>query len=226
METVINSGIKLQKPLKQEGLNSLDTNFFPNHFTGIIVGKPGDGKTTFIKTILKEPKIFFKKFNCVLVLSPSFVEFNDLFLPSSNIKDDLDFSWIYEKIEKYKNTVDYVNVLIIIDDLVSELKNDESNAELKKLIWNRRHLLNNGMLSILISTQKYKGIPAIIRVAMNVIIVFRLSPKEIKSIQEELIYSDIDFDKICSFVFKEEGNFLIYNIKQNIFFKNFDQIKI
>ena len=42
------------------------------------------------------------------------------------------------------------NTLIVLDDMVSDLKANEHNPMLTQLIFNRRHLMVNGTVSIII----------------------------------------------------------------------------
>jgi hypothetical protein len=49
----------------------------------------------------------------------------------------------------------YTNVLVIIDDLIADLHENKTSRELKELVFNRRHLLTNGMVSIILTSQKY-----------------------------------------------------------------------
>jgi len=232
------SGLKLIIPSIKEGINfgeNLNLHFFPSHFLSIIIGKPGDGKTSLLKTMLKEDTILFKKFDHVLILSPSIIEYNDLFLPKSNLKSEMDFDWIIEKISSF-DSKKYINVLLILDDFVSEIKDSELNVNLKKILFNRRHLIENGMVSIIITTQKYKSIPTVIRAIINHIIFFRLNPSEEDAIQDEQIHdTSVDFKSITKFVFgdissnetqkeQQKNNFLIYNKAEQKLFKNFDII--
>jgi type IV secretory pathway VirB4 component len=56
---------------KIEGIQDLENEYFPSHFLGLICGWPGSGKTTLIKFILKHPKLLYKKYDEILILSPS-----------------------------------------------------------------------------------------------------------------------------------------------------------
>lgn len=237
-------------PKSKEGLTNLDENFpFPSHFLGIIMGKPGSGKTHLLKFLLKSKSLFFKRFDFVFIMTPSKVEYIDLFLPDINFCSELDFDWIEEKI-KYVNAINkkkdqYSNVLLIIDDLVADLKSDSQNKRLLSLIFNRRHRIDNvkknkiflfsffsskkkGMLSIISTTQKYRTLPTAFRVTSTFIIAFKNNPSEIKTISEELIYSNVDFLSIFNDIFfnKKYGdkNFIIYNIDNNKIFADFELI--
>ena len=103
-----------------------------------------------MKFVLKEPDLLFKKFDHVFVVSPSVSEFSDLFLPKENLCSELDFEWIETKLEKLANSEKYLNVLLILDDVVVDLKSESNNKRLLALVFNRRHKLNNVILYITI----------------------------------------------------------------------------
>jgi len=123
-----------------EGIKDLD--IFPSHFLGVICGCPGSGKTTLLKFMMTHEKLLFKKFDEVLILSPSVKEFDLFLLPKNNMVDKLDWEFINDKIKLFngytkKFNIGYTNVLIIIDDFITELNNDKFNTSLKKLVFNR-----------------------------------------------------------------------------------------
>ena len=41
------------------------------HFNMIIIGKPGSGKTAAIRKLLQDKKLYFAKFDTVIIMSPS-----------------------------------------------------------------------------------------------------------------------------------------------------------
>lgn len=130
-------------PNNIEGLSDLPENFIlPSHFLCLILGRPGSGKTNLMKFILKEKLLLFKKYDNIFIVTPSQIEYNDLFLPSENFNSELNFEWIYKMIKGVKCDT-YKNVLLILDDVVANLKNESTNMELLKLAFNRRHILNN-----------------------------------------------------------------------------------
>lgn len=79
----------------------------------------------------------------------------------------------------------YSNNLVIFDDMVADIKRNEFNPMLTKLFLNRRHLVHNGMVSIIIISQKYTMIPSRIRSNSNWVIFFRVNPSD-----NDLIYRD------------------------------------
>ena len=46
----------------------------------------------------------------------------------------------------------HVNVLLILDDVVADIKKNENNPELARLVMNRRHIILNGTISIIMVT--------------------------------------------------------------------------
>lgn len=221
------SNIKLEHPssIRVEGV-AFDENqhFFPSHFLGLIVGKPGSGKTSLLKKFLQDPLLLFKRYDLVLILSPSPREYADLFLPEENFCTHLDICWAKEKLNNANSQHVYRNALVILDDLVVDIKTDERNNDLIKFIFNRRHTLENGMVSIFITTQRYITIPKLIRSVATFVTFFKVAPPDLKTISEETVHTNINFDQIAHFVFDKTGNFLMFNVQENYIFKNFNQI--
>jgi DNA-binding transcriptional MocR family regulator len=56
-----------------------------------------------------------------------------------------------KKLSELNSPLKAKNVLIILDDMVSDIKKNEHNPELAKLFYNRRHLIN-GTLSIILTS--------------------------------------------------------------------------
>lgn len=166
----------------------------------------------------------------LFTIKPSRKEFKNLFLPEENFYDELDYLWIQQKIDyvNTKYTNEYINVLFILDDVIAKLHKNPRCKEIMTFIFNRRHLLNNGMISILITTQKYRMAPTVIRSNIVFLISFKLNKIDNKIIKDELIYSDVNFDHILNFVFSDEDkdNFLIYRLDNDHFYKKFDKINL
>ena len=83
------------------------------------------------------------------------------------------------------------------------------------------------MISILITTQKYRFTPTIIRSNISFLITFKLNKLDVKIIEEELIYSDVNFNDLFNYVFDgDPDNFLIYRLDNDKFYKKFNLINI
>lgn len=107
-----------------------------------------------------------------------------------------------EKIQEYANKVNeqfkrfvndkdtnarHMNMLIVLDDVIGDIKELEHNAAMTKLFLNRRHLLANGTISIVLASQKYTLIPSRLRTNANQVIAFRLNPKDMEKLKEDQI---------------------------------------
>jgi len=70
------------------------------------------------------------------------------------------------------------NALVVLDDVIGEIKKEQNNKELMKLIFNRRHLIPEGTVSILLTSQKYIVCPTRIRSCLSALILFKLNPSD------------------------------------------------
>lgn len=215
---------------KNEGLKDFKHPIFPPHFLMGIIGKPGSGKTSLLKYILKSDKMLLKQFNKIFIISPSCREFLDLFLPQNNFSNKLDLQWIEKKIQEVKKEceLEYKNVLFIFDDVLSSLDLLKNNEEIMNFIFNRRHKLNDkGMISIIVTSQKFNKLPTTIRANLTILICFKLNTIDYKLIFDDIIYSSKDeFEEKINLLNSESenSNFLIYRIDFNKYFFNFNQI--
>ena len=57
---------------RAEGVSDMGNDVFPSHFLALICGKPGSGKTSLLKFMLRESRLLFKKFDYVFIISPSY----------------------------------------------------------------------------------------------------------------------------------------------------------
>ena len=81
------------------------------------------------------------------------------------------------------------------------------------------------MVSIIVTSQKYNTIPTPLRRLCNVVITFKLSPHDFKTMTDELVYDSFDFNKTGKLVFGEGKHFFIYNIEKELLFSEFKLIK-
>ena len=94
---------------------------------------------------------------------------------------------------------------------------------LKKLIYNRRHLKCN----LIITAQSFTNIPLDIRKNIQNLILIKPSKKEMELVFDELFETKKDiFLDIMRMAFDEKHNFLFLNIPTQRLFKNFDEIVI
>lgn len=146
-------------------------------------------------------------------------------LPSENIYNELtdkSIQEIYNKIDGYSEKDE--KTLLFIDDMTADLKRSKFIQEtLKKLIYNRRHLKCN----LIITAQSFTNIPLDIRKNIQNLILFKPSKKEMELVFEELFETKKEiFQDIMRMAYDEKHNFLFLNIPSQRLFKNFDELII
>lgn len=231
MDPITKSGIEFKVENSGiEGIKDLETDIFPRHFFGMIIGKPGSGKTSLIKFILQNHKLFYKKFDYVFITTRTPRQFKGLFLPEANFINELNWEWIKNILKNHNDSKKYINILFLFDDVVSDIYTNKNQKEIIDFFFNRRHLLSNGMVSIIVTTQKYRTIPNTLRVTCNFIVIFKLARPELKAVKEEVIFDVPEFNKSYKLIFKRDKDidskhkFLVYNIDSDSYFFNFDKI--
>jgi len=197
-----------------------------------VIGRPGSGKTSMTISLMTQsnPKIYKKTHHHMIILMPansigSLKKNPFSVLPSENIYHELtdkSIHEIYNKIDGYSEKDE--KTLLFIDDMTADLKRSKFIQEtLKKLIYNRRHLKCN----LIITAQSFTNIPLDIRKNIQNLILFKPSKKEMELVFAELFETKKDiFLDIMRMAFDEKHNFLFLNIPSQRLFKNFDEILI
>lgn len=99
------------------------------------------------------------------------------------------------------------NVLFVLDDVVGQVKKAEFDPRLSQLIMNRRHLIFNGTISIIIVTQKYTLIPARVRSNANWLVLYQLNPLDFETAYRDAVTLLPErWRDILSFVYNVEFN--------------------
>ena len=84
-----------------------------------------------------------------------------------------------EDVDKaYGQNVDPFNMLILMDDCVGEMRKYQFDEYFKALVFNRRHLIPRGCISLIFTTQYYVRIPRDIRANLNTMIIFNCTPED------------------------------------------------
>jgi len=197
-----------------------------------LVGRPGFGKTSMAISLIaqKHPKIYRKTHHHILVLMPlnsiGSLKINPFgVLPPENIYGELNddsISEIYDRIDEFSKNSE--KTLLFIDDMTADLKRTKHIQDvLKRIIYNRRHLKTN----IILTSQSYVNIPLDIRKNITNLIMFKPPKKEMELLFSELIESKKDmFDDIMNIAYDTKHNFLFVNIPSQRMFKNWDEIII
>jgi hypothetical protein len=195
-----------------------------------VIGRPGSGKTSLTISLItqKNPKIYRKTHHHILVLMPqnsiSSLKKNPFkVLPEENFYNELNESSItdiYNRIDSYSK--DGEKTLLFIDDMTADLKKSK-NIELilKRIIYNRRHLKCN----VIITAQSYVNIPLDIRKCISNCILFKPPKKEMEVLFSELVESKKEiFDDIMRMAYDKKHNFLFINVPSQRMFKNWDEL--
>ena len=200
-----------------------DEEILPNSFLGLIVGKPGSGKSKLIEKLLLNPNGFYKKFDLVLFMAP--YEIGSLQIPEDRMSQSLNFAWMEERIlqEKEKRSVN--KCLIIIDDLISSINKDAQNPTTIDIMFNRRKIIPGVEISILCTTQKYTLFPARFRSTLQFLIFFQIPPDDYKTLSSQQIYnSPPHLQHIIDAHFKlYKHNFIYLRLDQFGIFLNFSK---
>jgi len=221
---IIKSDIVFEYDIK--GLEGIESDFFPHNFAGAIIGKPGSGKTTLLRKLLLDDKLLKNKYNYILLMSPSLLEY-PFIIEKRFVIDIYNIEWIYNAIaaiNQQRNKA-YTNVLLIIDDFISEIKKNEFNQLQIKLFYTRRHVINNGCLSILLTAQRYIAIPTSIRCCLSIIIFFKIPAVDILKIWKE--HSLISKQNFLMVACELDNNykFMIMNIDSGKMYLEFHKVE-
>jgi hypothetical protein len=113
---------------------------------------------------------------------------------------------------------------LILDDWSEVLKQKPVEMALKRLLNKHRHY----HLNIIITLLTLKSLPKALRSMMDCFIVFK--PKsliEIASFSDDVFGLDKkDLKQLMDYVYDEKYNFLFYNQRDNVYYKNFTKLKL
>jgi hypothetical protein len=121
-----------------------------------------------------------------------------------------------EQKEHIINSDEISNILIIIDDLITELNN--CDKLLKELFFTSRHY----KISLIITSQAYHSCPKSVRLNFSHIILFKIPEDDMKEVNKELPISKIIFNNFYDECTKKRFNFMYIDLKNNRYFHNFE----
>lgn len=195
----------------------------------IILGKPGSGKTSILYALLKKGgknKLFKKVFENIFLFMPtnSRNSFNDNIFSSlseENVHDELTFDNLTEVWGRIRDdSREGYKSLIILDDVTASLKDTDIQQLLREIIFNRRH----NRTSILLLVQNYKSIPKDLRRMINNLVLYKINKNEMDNIFSELFENKKEcLNDIMRIVFDKPHQFMLMDVDNQKFFKNFGQ---
>lgn len=206
-------------------------NLLPDSFCGLIVGKPGSGKSHLLKLMLHNPHALYQKFDLVLFIAP--YEIGGLDLKEDRKHSSLSVDWIRETINKERAKGRRINkVCVFIDDMISSINKDGNNAEIIDLMFNRRKMFRSEEdpdeeceVSLLITTQKYTMFPAKFRSSLQFIIFFHIPANDYETLAKDQLYGN---QTSLKQIFKAHfatypHNFVYTRLDTSQIFLNFDK---
>jgi len=193
-------------------------------FAMYICGQPGSGKTTTWVSLLTsrptkacptKPRYYYRYFDRIHLISGSVdtLPLDKLRLNPERLHTSFDDDLLVDIVQQERED-ENLNNLIILDDVIKDLKNSKALA---KVILNRRHCTqdkdkdNQAGLSIMITSQVYNLLPLGLRKNMSHVILFRTENKrELDSIKSELMsdLSDSQANKVLRTAWSKPHGFL------------------
>tara|TARA_R110002012_G_C11468950_1_gene593751 strand:+ start:58 stop:600 length:543 start_codon:yes stop_codon:yes gene_type:complete len=162
---------------------------------------------------------------------------NTLPLSKLKLKDDRMFmkynDEILDEILEEERDGENLNNVIILDDCIRDLSKSKN---LCRTILNRRHQTQNNDedgqagLSIIITSQKYNGLPLYLRANISHIMVFQTkNKKELDALKDEVM-ADLtpqEADDVLDLAWKDRYGFLFIDLnkkKEDRYYQNFNKI--
>jgi len=68
------------------------------HFLMLLIGKPGSGKTTLLKQLLTNPQMYHKKFDEVVLVSPSYAKMG-IKIKEENTTSKFSLDWLFGRLD-------------------------------------------------------------------------------------------------------------------------------
>lgn len=199
----------------------------------VIAGAQGSGKSSLVNSIMTrggEARVFKGKFSKVFYSSPAEVMSSEPEHPFSQhpkerVFHDLSAATFESILEQALQTKDEgENSCLILDDWSEELKTKRVEHTLRKLIHKHRHY----HLQIIITLLTLRSLPKSLRSMVDAYFIFR--PKsiiELASFSDDVFgLSKPDLKQLMDYTYDERFNFLVYNQRDNVYYKNFTRLKL
>ena len=196
----------------------------------ILVGKPASGKTSLLTSWLKtkgKKKIFRKVFDHVIVVMPSSSRNSmkdNVFKnhPPDKMFDELDHSTISTISNMLLDaSAEKETTLLILDDVGASLKNNDIQKQLRKILYNRRHL----KVHVIMLVQSFLSIPREIRKLVNNTVIWKPSKVEFITLFDELFETPKDDAMaLMRYAFQKPHDFLFLNVDNQRIFQDYDEL--
>ncbi len=205
------------------------TKILNGNTTNLFIGRPQSGKSALLHSLFSNGKnhigdkfrIYRKRFENIFYFCPSqsmaSMGKNNIFdkLPDEKKYCDLDAETLEMVVDYIKSEPKEHKNCLIIDDMASHLKDNNTQKILKELFMNKRHM----SLTIIITSQTWFSVPKEIRRLFDNLWCFKVSKNEMHNIMHEIVETKEKYaDDIAKTIFNEKYKFMFININtQRIF---------
>lgn len=199
----------------------------------LLIGKQNVGKTSTFSKALLEPHLLGGKYIHWLLVGPS--EFPDLDIHNKRVHlcKEFDVSWMIDTLKqinkdvKTKGHSERKHVLIVLDDVLTELEENARNVMFNKLLNQRRHYegLDCLIIDFAMFAQSFPSVPKKWRRCMNYAIAWGISDEDFNKLQGECSYRLALNKRMIAqeHMRKNIHNFVVLKINTNELFLNFEE---
>jgi predicted ATPase len=194
----------------------------------IILGGVGSGKTTILMNILNE--ISNDTFHRAIIFSSNRLDSKMVDTISEDVElygaDKTKLDMIIGEIRQdalsaKKSKKKIPKILLVLDDVAGDGNFFNSNKSLfNNFILSTRHYNT----TVILTTQKYKLIPPVIRVNANIWFITKISPEERKQIFRDLPFPKDVLEKAYSLATSNNFSWLQINLSKRLLIKDFCEV--
>jgi hypothetical protein len=200
----------------------------------LIIGKPGQGKTTFVQSLFSNRKALRGKYSKIYLFCPprsrdSMLDGALNQLDEERIYDELNYDNLNEVIEMCKedNNNDCKTKLkfcLIFDDMGAYLKNKNTMKLFNELMMNRRHM----RISVIFLVQTFYSVSREMRRLFTNFFIFKVNKRALMEIFDEILEEQNKdlINEVARLVYDRPHTFLYINSDNGRLFKNWDEILI
>jgi hypothetical protein len=209
--------------------------FNRNSSASLVIGKPGQGKSTFIQSLFSNSKSGLRgKYTKIFLFCPprsreSMVNGPLNQLDDDRIYDELNYDNLFEVMEMCKEDNDNdsgikYRFMLIFDDMGAYLKNKATLKLFNELMMNRRHL----RISLLFLVQTFYSVNKDMRRLFENYFIFKVNMRPLCEIFDEVLEEQDKklIKNISKVVYDEPHVFLYMNSDSGRLFRCFDEIII
>lgn len=200
----------------------------------LVIGKPGQGKTTFVQSLFSSRKGLRGKYSKIYLFCPprsrdSMLDGALNQVDAERIYDELDYDNLSDVMEMCKedNNNDCKTKLkfcLIFDDMGAYLKNKYTLKLFNEMLMNRRHM----RISVIFLVQTFYSVSREMRRLFTNYFIFKVNKRALTEIFDEILEEQNKelINDIGKLVYDKPHSFLYINSDNGRLFKNWDEIVI